>query len=174
MSDCLFCKIVAGEIPAPKIHEDEDVVAFHDISPQAPVHVLVVPKRHIASLDDASDDDRALQWFADNDHNWVIGKDYPCVELRRSGGEVELQVNLVRKSGVLGTVRRVRFGLIATPVKPLPSGWRNLSLHFARLCNARTAFFYGAGHGGGLVSVKSGSGTEEGSMTPSGQSVVHS
>ena len=97
-----------------------------------------------------SDDDRALQWFADNDHTWVIGSDYPCVELYRREKEVELQVNLVRKSGVLQAIKGVRFGLIATPVKPMRRGWRNLSLHFGRLCNARTAFFYGAGHGGGL------------------------
>ena len=58
--DCLFCKIVAGEIPSKKIHEDDETFAFHDISPQAPVHVLLVPKRHISSLDDADDGDRAL------------------------------------------------------------------------------------------------------------------
>jgi histidine triad (HIT) family protein len=60
MSDCLFCKIVAGEIPADKIYEDGDLVAFRDIHPQAPTHVLIVPNRHIASLDEASDDDQAL------------------------------------------------------------------------------------------------------------------
>jgi histidine triad (HIT) family protein len=48
---CLFCRIVSGEIPAKKVHEDDDVVAFHDINPQAPTHVLVIPRRHIASLD---------------------------------------------------------------------------------------------------------------------------
>ncbi|HYW81351.1 MAG TPA: glycoside hydrolase domain-containing protein, partial [Thermoguttaceae bacterium] len=98
-----------------------------------------------------SDDDRAIQWFADNDHNWVLGNDYPCVQLWRHDREVELQVNLVRKSGIMPAIDNVQCGLIATPVKPLPSGWRNPSLHFGRLCNARTAFFYGAGHGGGLA-----------------------
>ena len=49
--DCLFCKIVAGEIPAKKAYEDELAVAFADIHPQAPVHILIVPKKHIASLD---------------------------------------------------------------------------------------------------------------------------
>jgi histidine triad (HIT) family protein len=55
---CLFCKIVAGEIPAKRVYEDEIVVAFEDINPQAPVHVLVIPKRHVATLNDlqASDD----------------------------------------------------------------------------------------------------------------------
>ena len=50
MSDCLFCKIIAGEIPSNKVYEDENVLAFHDINPQAPVHVLVIPKSHIPSV----------------------------------------------------------------------------------------------------------------------------
>ena len=49
--DCLFCKIVAGEIPSKKAYEDADMLAFYDIAPQAPVHVLVVPKRHICGVD---------------------------------------------------------------------------------------------------------------------------
>ena len=51
--DCIFCKIVAGEIPCRKVHEDSDVIAFHDINPAAPVHFMIVPKEHIASLADA-------------------------------------------------------------------------------------------------------------------------
>jgi histidine triad (HIT) family protein len=55
---CLFCKIVAGEIPAKRVHEDDELVAFEDIKPEAPVHVLIIPKRHISTLNDvqASDD----------------------------------------------------------------------------------------------------------------------
>ena len=53
--DCLFCKIVRREIPATLVYESEDCVAFRDIDPKAPVHVLVVPRSHIASLDEASD-----------------------------------------------------------------------------------------------------------------------
>ena len=49
MSDCIFCKIIEGEIPSDKIYEDEKVIAFRDIHPQAPVHFLVVPKEHIVS-----------------------------------------------------------------------------------------------------------------------------
>jgi len=48
--NCLFCRIAAGELPAKLIHEDDALVAFHDVNPQAPVHVLVVPRRHVASL----------------------------------------------------------------------------------------------------------------------------
>ena len=53
MTDCLFCKIIAGEIPSKKVYEDEDTYAFHDINPQAPTHVLVIPKKHVASLAEA-------------------------------------------------------------------------------------------------------------------------
>jgi histidine triad (HIT) family protein len=60
MSDCLFCKIAAGEIPSDQVHADGDFVAFHDIDPQAPVHVLVIPRRHIPSLDDLTDADADL------------------------------------------------------------------------------------------------------------------
>lgn len=52
-TDCIFCRIVAGEIPAALAHQDERAIAFHDISPQAPVHVLVVPRRHFANILDA-------------------------------------------------------------------------------------------------------------------------
>jgi histidine triad (HIT) family protein len=51
---CLFCRIAAGEIPAVKVHEDERLVAFKDVNPQAPMHVLVVPRQHISSLNDLS------------------------------------------------------------------------------------------------------------------------
>jgi histidine triad (HIT) family protein len=58
--DCLFCKIVAGQIPATLVHQDERVVAFKDINAQAPLHVLVVPRRHIATLNDLSPADDEL------------------------------------------------------------------------------------------------------------------
>ena len=57
---CLFCRIATGEIPAKKIYEDDEVIAFHDINPQAPTHVLVVPRKHIATLDAMSDADAQL------------------------------------------------------------------------------------------------------------------
>jgi histidine triad (HIT) family protein len=58
-ANCLFCRIAGGEIPAKKVHEDADVVAFHDIDPQAPTHVLIIPRRHIASLNDMTEADAA-------------------------------------------------------------------------------------------------------------------
>ncbi|HUL11574.1 MAG TPA: histidine triad nucleotide-binding protein [Methylococcaceae bacterium] len=60
MSDCLFCKMVAGEIKPAVVYENDYVLAFRDIHPQAPTHVLIVPKRHIATLDDLSPDDLAI------------------------------------------------------------------------------------------------------------------
>ena len=54
--DCLFCKIAAGEIPCNKVYEDDRILAFHDISPQAPVHVLVIPKEHIGGIDEITKD----------------------------------------------------------------------------------------------------------------------
>jgi histidine triad (HIT) family protein len=60
MADCLFCKIVRREIPATILYEDERVVAFNDINPQAPTHVLLVPKRHIETLNELSTEDDRL------------------------------------------------------------------------------------------------------------------
>lgn len=60
MKDCLFCKIAAGEIPATKVHEDERFVAFRDINPQAPTHVLIIPRQHIERLTDLSEADDEL------------------------------------------------------------------------------------------------------------------
>lgn len=58
--DCLFCKIIAGEIPSNKVYEDDAVYAFHDINPAAPVHILVIPKKHLSAVNAASEEDQAL------------------------------------------------------------------------------------------------------------------
>ncbi len=63
MTDCIFCKIVRGEIPSKKAYEDEDVLVFHDIHPIAPVHLLLIPKAHVASL-----------WDCDAQHQAILGK----------------------------------------------------------------------------------------------------
>jgi histidine triad (HIT) family protein len=60
MTDCIFCKIACGDIPSKKIYADEDVIAFHDIHPIAPVHFLLVPKVHVASLSDCGSEHEAL------------------------------------------------------------------------------------------------------------------
>ncbi|MFF2155908.1 histidine triad nucleotide-binding protein [Paenibacillus chitinolyticus] len=58
--DCLFCKIRDGQIPSKQVYEDEQVLAFHDIQPAAPVHILIIPKKHIASMKDAGEEDWTL------------------------------------------------------------------------------------------------------------------
>jgi histidine triad (HIT) family protein len=60
MTDCLFCKIIAGKIPAKKVYEDEKAFAFEDINPQAPTHVLIIPKKHIVGIDQATEEDAEL------------------------------------------------------------------------------------------------------------------
>lgn len=60
MTDCLFCKIVAGEVPSDQVHADEDVIAFRDIAPRAPTHVLIIPRRHIADAHALTDADGDL------------------------------------------------------------------------------------------------------------------
>ena len=60
MDDCLFCKIIKGDIPSQKVYEDDEVFAFKDINPQAPVHILVIPKKHINSLSELKKDDEIL------------------------------------------------------------------------------------------------------------------
>lgn len=60
MSDCIFCKIIKGEIPSAKVYEDEEIFAFNDINPAAPIHVLVIPKKHITSLATMEDGDEKI------------------------------------------------------------------------------------------------------------------
>ena len=59
MNDCIFCKIGAGEIPAKLLYQDDDLIAFRDIAPQAPTHILICPRKHVVSLDDAVQEDAA-------------------------------------------------------------------------------------------------------------------
>ncbi len=60
MEDCLFCRIARGDIPSRKVYEDDDVLAFRDINPKAPVHFLIIPKKHITSLAEAEPEDAPL------------------------------------------------------------------------------------------------------------------
>ena len=60
MADCLFCKIITGDIPATVVHQDEHLIAFKDINPQAPMHVLIVPRRHVSSLNELAETDDPL------------------------------------------------------------------------------------------------------------------
>lgn len=60
MEDCIFCKIIKGEIPSDKVYEDSQVISFKDINPEAPFHVLIIPKRHISSINDLTEKDEEL------------------------------------------------------------------------------------------------------------------
>ncbi|MDX8391824.1 MAG: histidine triad nucleotide-binding protein [Mariprofundaceae bacterium] len=94
MSDCLFCKIIDGSIPSDTVYEDDDVFAFKDIHPKAPVHVLVIPKKHVPTLADC--DDPALlgllmnrvRTIADDVLNLAVG--YRVVINVREGGGQEV------------------------------------------------------------------------------------
>lgn len=70
MEDCLFCKIIKGEIPSEKVYEDEDILAFKDVEPAAPIHILVIPKKHIDSLAQIQEVDET-----------VIGKIYRVINI---------------------------------------------------------------------------------------------
>ena len=59
-ASCIFCRIVAEEVPAAFVHKDDDLVAFRDLSPQAPSHILVIPRKHVGTLNDAAEDDTLL------------------------------------------------------------------------------------------------------------------
>lgn len=104
MSDCLFCKIIAGEIPSSKVYEDEVCFAFHDISPMSPTHFLVVPKLHVAS---------AAEITAENSH--VIGHIYEVIaKLAREMG-FDTGFRVVTNCGELAgqTVHHLHFHVLS-------------------------------------------------------------
>lgn len=100
-NDCIFCKIVEGQIPSEKIYEDDQIIAFNDINPAAPVHFLVIPKMHIATLDDVSGEHEHLlgrmlcvasrlareKGVADDGYRQVIN----C---KRAGGQVVFHIHV--------------------------------------------------------------------------------
>ena len=89
MAECIFCRIVDGVIPAKKLYEDDQVIAFDDSNPQARVHVLVIPKRHLVSLDDTQDSDTAL-----------LGQLLiVCAKMARERGIVESGYRVVANTG---------------------------------------------------------------------------
>ena len=76
MENCIFCKIIAGEIPSAKVYEDENMLAFKDINPQAKVHVLVVPKSHFATLAEMNAGRTRKKMFYENSRNCKISRAY--------------------------------------------------------------------------------------------------
>lgn len=81
-SDCIFCKIAAKEIPATVVYEDEQVIAFKDLEPQAPVHILIIPKKHVGSLLELTKEDTALAGHILTD---VVSKVADMMNLKDSG-----------------------------------------------------------------------------------------
>jgi histidine triad (HIT) family protein len=91
--DCIFCKIVNGEIPTEYLYEDDALVVFRDINPHAPVHILIVPRRHIRSINDLTENDREII-----SHMIMVGKDIAKKESINSSG-YKLLFNVERGGG---------------------------------------------------------------------------
>ena len=113
VSDCIFCKIIAGEIPAKLIYEDESIIAFNDIDPQAPVHILIVPKKHITSLDECKDEDVML-----------LGELLNKVKVIAKNSGLENGYRLVNNCGEDGmqTVKHIHFHLLGARKMVWPPG----------------------------------------------------
>ena len=105
MEDCLFCKIVKGEIPSRKVYEDADVLAFYDINPVAPIHILVIPKKHITKLTDLTEEDELL-----------VGKIYTTInKIARQEGFAEDGYRVITNCGKNGgqEVMHIHFHILA-------------------------------------------------------------
>lgn len=113
MSDCLFCKIVAGEIPSTKIYENEYVYAFKDISPQAPFHAIVIPKKHISSADEITPD-----------NSIEIARVFEAIALISKQENLEKGYRVVNNCGSDGgqTVNHMHFHLLARRNLSWPPG----------------------------------------------------
>ncbi len=113
MSDCLFCKIVAGEIPSQKVYETEDVLAFKDIDPQAPFHVIVIPKKHMVSAADITPE-----------NSGVIAKIFEAIAVIAKEHKLDGGFRVVNNCGTDGgqTVGHIHFHLLARRNLAWPPG----------------------------------------------------
>ena len=113
MSDCLFCKIVAGEIPSTKVYEDEFVYAFLDIAPQAPFHAVIIPKEHIGSADEITAENSIL-----------VAKVFEAVAKIAKSENLENGYRVVNNCGEDGgqTVHHIHFHLLARRNLAWPPG----------------------------------------------------
>lgn len=114
MDECLFCRIIAGQIPARRVHEDEACIAFEDLNPQAPHHILLIPRRHIANLNDLTPED---------DH--VVGALHRvAAELATKLGIARNGYRLVTNTGADGgqTVYHLHFHLLGGRALGWPPG----------------------------------------------------
>ena len=113
MADCIFCKIAEKEIPSNVVYEDDKILCFHDLEPQAPVHVLIIPKKHIASMDDVQVEDQELMGH-------IMVKVKEIAEIL----ELENGYRLVNNCGEDGfqTVKHIHFHLLARRNLSWPPG----------------------------------------------------
>lgn len=114
MEDCVFCKIIKGEIPSEKVYEDSKVVVFKDINPEAPFHVLIVPKRHISSINELTEKDEEL-----------IGHVYTvAAKLAKQAGIAENGYRIVSNCGKDGgqTVEHIHFHFLGGRIFAWPPG----------------------------------------------------
>ena len=112
--DCIFCKIANKEIPSKIVYEDNDVIAFHDVNPEAPVHILVIPKKHISSLNAATAEDEQL-----------LGKILLTIQsIAKEQGIAEAGYRVVNNCGELGgqTVHHLHFHLLGDREMLWPAG----------------------------------------------------
>lgn len=114
MEDCIFCKIIKGEIPSAKVYEDDKILCFKDINPEAPVHVLIIPKKHIRSLNELEDGDKDIISYI-----FMKGK-----ELAESFGINEKGYRIVMNCGddAGQTVKHMHFHLLGGRVFGWPPG----------------------------------------------------
>ena len=103
MIDCIFCKIIKGEIPSNKVYEDDEILAFKDINPIAPVHILIIPKKHIESANDISKEDELL-----------IGKIFTVIKKLAKEHNLENGYRIVNNCGEDGgqEVKHLHFHLL--------------------------------------------------------------
>ena len=103
MEDCIFCKIIRGEIPSNKVYEDDEILAFKDINPMAPVHILVIPKKHIESADEISEEDELL-----------IGKIFTVIKRLAKENNLDNGYRIVNNCGEDGgqAVKHLHFHLL--------------------------------------------------------------
>lgn len=111
--DCLFCKIIQGEVPSDKVYEDDFIYAFNDINPAAPVHVLIIPKEHIASMDDVGEE-----------HKDVIGHLFSVLPQIAKELELEDGYRVVNNCGEHGqqSVQHLHFHLLGGRQLQWPPG----------------------------------------------------
>lgn len=130
MSDCVFCKIINGKIPAEKVYEDDTVLAFHDANPASPIHILIVPKKHIPTLNDVPEGDPLLCHMgkvakiiatkfgvADSGYRFFIN-------VNKGGGQVIFHLHAHVVSGKDLGSRFIKLAII------LATGWRKLVRKF--------------------------------------------